>query len=307
MQKIITGAVVLAVGTVWAAAPAHAQNREHQQMAAELRIVQEQNQQLRATVNQLSQVLADLMAAMDANQRFEQQRFADLQTLLGSVETEVGVVRERVQDTETRIRTLSDDMGALQTTFLTLPAQVREVLNALQAPPPGDAALVNQTSANTPPPDAQGTEPPLPGPPPTPQVQLPPTAGLSPSTLYNTAYADYTTGQYDLAVQGFRQVLQYFPDAELADDAQFFIGEAYVLMGQFGEAIAAYDAVVQSYPQGGRADMASYKRGNALERLGNAEAARMTYEETLTNYPNSEGALFAKERLAWIASQQSGQ
>jgi simple sugar transport system permease protein len=63
MQKIVTGAVCLTLGTLLAAAPAGAQNREHQQMAADLRIVQEQNQQLRATVDRLSQVLADLMAA----------------------------------------------------------------------------------------------------------------------------------------------------------------------------------------------------------------------------------------------------
>jgi len=301
MQKIITGAVALTLGTLCAAAPAGAQNREHQQMAAELRIVQEQNQQLRATINQLSQVLTDVMAAMDANQRFQQQRFADLQTLLGSLETEVGVVRERVQDTETRIRTLGDDMGALQSTFLTLPAQIREVLSALQAPPPVDGDAVGQSSASTPP--DPGADVPLVPPAPPPQVALPPTAGLSPTMLYNTAYADYTTAQYDLAIQGFRQVLQYFPDAELADDAQYYIGEAYVHLSQFGEAIAAYDAVLQNYPQRERASIASYKRGNALERLGNVEAARATYEETLTTYPDSEGALFAKERLAFIASQ----
>jgi tol-pal system protein YbgF len=197
-------------------------------------------------------------------------------------------------------------MGALQSTFLSLPAKIQEVLDARQAPPPVDGGAVGQTSANTSTPPEQGPDVPLATPPPAPQVGLPPTAGLSPTILYNTAYADYTTAQYDLAIQGFRQVLQYFPDAELADDAQYYIGEAYVQMSQFGEAIAAYDAVLQRYPQGERASMASYKRGNALERLGNAEAARTTYEETMKQYPNSEGALFANERLGWIASQ-SGQ
>jgi tol-pal system protein YbgF len=303
MQKIVTGAVCLTLGTLLAAAPAGAQNREHQQMAADLRIVQEQNQQLRATVDRLSQVLADLMAAMDANQRFQQQRFADIQTLLGSLETEVGVVRERVQDTETRIRTLGDDMGALQSTFLTLPAQIREVLNARQEPPPGDGGAVGQTSLNTPP--DQGPDVPIGTPPPSqPTVALPPTAGLSPTMLYNAAYADYTSGQrYDLAIDGFRQVLQYFPQAELADDAQYYIGEAYVHLSQFGEAIAAYEAVLRNYPQGERASMASYKRGSTLERLGNVDAARTAYDETMNTYPNSEGALFAKERLGWVNTQ----
>ena len=207
-------------------------------------------------------------------------------------------MRERVQDTETRIRTLSDDMGALQTTFLTLPAQLRDVVSALQAPPPVDGA--GQTAGSLPP--AQGADAPL-VPPAPPTVSLPPTAGLSPSMLYNTAYTDYTSGQYELAIQGFRDVLQYFPDAELADDAQYYIGEAYVHLSQFGEAIGAYEAVVRNYPGRNQADMAAYKRGNALERLGNPEAARTAYEETVAQFPEGQGAEMAKARLQWLATQ----
>ena len=64
------------------ALPAAAQNREHQQMSAELRMLQEQTQQLGLTLAQLGEALKAINARMDATDLAAQKRFADQELLL---------------------------------------------------------------------------------------------------------------------------------------------------------------------------------------------------------------------------------
>ena len=73
--------------------------------------------------------------------------------------------------------------------------------------------------------------------------------GMTPRRLYETAYADYTAGQWSLAVQGFETYLKTFPKSELADDAQYYIGESYAGDSKFRDAAAAYERVIRDYPQ----------------------------------------------------------
>ena len=42
------------------------------------------------------------------------------------------------------------------------------------------------------------------------------------------AWADYTAGSYDLAIEGFTSYVRSFPKSEFADNAQFYIGESYL-------------------------------------------------------------------------------
>ena len=42
--------------------------------------------------------------------------------------------------------------------------------------------------------------------------------------MFDNAYADYTAGQYDLAIHGFQTYIHTFPLSDKADDAQLNIG-----------------------------------------------------------------------------------
>ena len=60
--------------------------------------------------------------------------------------------------------------------------------------------------------------------------------------------------------------MRTFPRTDLADDAQWYIGECYQQDGKFAEAVDAYNRVITNYPKGDRVPDAYYKRGIALER-----------------------------------------
>ena len=60
-----------------------------------------------------------------------------------------------------------------------------------------------------------------------------PPPNVSPQRTYDTAYSDYTAGQYDLAIDGFQTFLKYFPRHMNADDAQLNIGNALYNAGKY--------------------------------------------------------------------------
>ena len=118
--------------------------------------------------------------------------------------------------------------------------------------------------------------------------------------MYDTAFSDYTSGQYAQAITGFDQLIKNFPQAERADDAQFFVGESFSHLNRLQEAIDAYNLVIQKYPTGDQVDMAYYRRGFVEAQMGRAELARTTWEEVAKRYPESQGGLLAKQRLAGL-------
>ena len=119
----------------------------------------------------------------------------------------------------------------------------------------------------------------------------------SPRRMYDTAWADYTNAQWALAVEGFEAYLKTFPRSELADDAQFYIGQTYYADGRFKEAVSAFEEVLLAYPDGDVVPEASYKRGLALDRLGEVGRARQAFELLLANYPDSTMATLAQQAL----------
>lgn len=272
-------------GTV-SPSPAAAQNREHQQMAAELRMLQEQAQQLAITLAALNQAIAEsvkmLNARLDETGNAMRKSFADQKLLIDNMAGDLSRIRERTGDTNVRIGSLHEELEALRTTVQALQQ------TALSAPPPpvDPNAPVDPNVAAAPP------APPVP-----PPVALPSTAGLSPTRLYETAQADYFAGQWSSAISGFEAFLRAFPRSEQADDAQLYVGETYFAQNQWPEAIAAYNQVIQSYPGTNSVPVAYYKRGLTEERLGQTDAARASWEAAAKTFPDSDAGRLARQNL----------
>ena len=290
MQKIKTTAALWLALLSAIAAPAAAQNREHLQLAAELRMLQEQNQQLSLTLTQLTDALKAVNAKLDTSEEFQRRRFADQEVLVKNLGSDLGTIRERTQDTDTRLRTLKDEIDALRQTLLSLPTLIAQSqASAAPVDPSNPLAPTNPPDGAT-----QAPRPP-------PVLTLPDTAGLSPNRLFDTAFSDYSSSQYASAIAGFQQVIKNFPTAERADDAQFFIGESLIFMNRLPEAVDAYNLVIQQYPSGDQVDMAYYRRGFAESSMGRTDAARASFEEVIKRFPNSQGASLAKQRLAGLS------
>jgi tol-pal system protein YbgF len=272
--------------------PAAAQNREHQQLAADVRMLQEQTQHMALTLAAQNQALTEALKAitsrLDATNETMRKGFADQRLLVDELSDAVGVIRERSDDTNVRIGALREELEALRATVQAL-QQV-----TLAPPAPTEPLDPNAPAPATPAPVAPATP-------------IPSSAGLSPARLFEPARTDYFAGQFSSAILGFEAFLRAFPRSEQADDAQFYIGESQAGQNQWADAVAAYNQVIQNYPGADKVPDAYYKRGLAQERLGQTDAARASYETLIKSFPASTAAMLARQNLDRLTRAQKPQ
>ncbi|MBI4482468.1 MAG: tol-pal system protein YbgF [Acidobacteria bacterium] len=129
------------------------------------------------------------------------------------------------------------------------------------------------------------------------QVPLVPGGSPAPDQIYYNAYSDFLQGHYDLAIQGFRDYLQSYKETELADNAQYYIGESHYSTAKFNEALLAYDQVIHLYPQGDKVAPSYLKKGLALIELQHNEDAIVQLQAVVKNFPTSPEANTARQKL----------
>ena len=272
MKRLLVLIFAAFVAALAADRPVTAADREHQQMVADLRMLQEETVRLQLLLGTLGETLKIVMAKLDEQAGTDRKAFADQKLLVDNVADGVRILREKVDDTNVRISSLSQELEALRTS---IPPLSPPTTNLLIDPETGE--LFEQVG------------------PPAPIVPVSP--GVSPQRMYDTAWADYTTGQWMLAIQGFEAYIKTFPRSELADDAQFYIGQTYYADGRFEEAVAAFGQALATYPEGSVVPEASYKQALSLDRLGETERAKASFTFVIESYPESTMAPLAQQAL----------
>jgi tol-pal system protein YbgF len=111
------------------------------------------------------------------------------------------------------------------------------------------------------------------------------------------AWADYTAGSYDLAIEGFSSYVRSFPKSESADNAQYYIGQSYYQRGRWPEAVDAFNRVISTYPRSDVIGNAYYQRGLSYERMNQPERSRADYEYVLKTAADTDAGRLAKQRL----------
>jgi TolA-binding protein len=270
-MAILVLAVAIAVTT-----PADAANKEQQQMMADLRILQEQSQQMQNLLGSLTGSLSDALkvvsARIDEQTNSNRKALADHKLVMDNLSNDVRVIRERLDDNNVRIGSLTQEVDAL-----------RQSMQMFGGRPP----LIASSDSGTPS-GATGTA--SAAPPPMP-------VGMSPQKLWDGAYSDFTAGQWDLAIQGFDMYIKSFPKSDQADNAQVNIGNAYLNDGKPDKAVEAYDKAIRNYPGGDAVPEAYYKKGLALQNLRNLDGARAAWEYAVKTFPESDGGRMSKQRL----------
>lgn len=118
-----------------------------------------------------------------------------------------------------------------------------------------------------------------------------------PEAMYQAAYSDIASGRYNLAREAFQTYLKQFSDTEVADNAQYWIGECNYATGDFAGAVAEFQKVVDNYPKGDKVPAALLKIGHSYSRLRNTEEANKCYRRLVQKYPKTSEASVARERL----------
>jgi tol-pal system protein YbgF len=122
----------------------------------------------------------------------------------------------------------------------------------------------------------------------------------SPTTaavLYREAYDSYQKGDVESSRKKFEAFLGQYPNTELSDNAQFWIGEIYFQKKDYERSILEYEKVVTKYPEGDKVPAALFKQAMAFSELGDKTNARNLLRRVVERYPTSDQADMAKKRL----------
>ena len=103
-----------------------AQSRREMQMMADIRMLQEQTQQLQqqlaAAIEQLTATLKTINARVDEQAAATRKSFADQKLAVDQFGTDLRVVRERIDENNVRITSLSQEVEALRLAIPQFPA-----------------------------------------------------------------------------------------------------------------------------------------------------------------------------------------
>jgi len=114
---------------------------------------------------------------------------------------------------------------------------------------------------------------------------------------YRAAVGLVKAGKYDAAIAALRAFIARHPRHDYADNAQYWIGEAYYAQDDYAHALTELRAVIEVYPRGNKVPDALVKLGYAYQAMGQGDKARAVLEQVVTRYPKSEPAALAVKRL----------
>jgi tol-pal system protein YbgF len=129
--------------------------------------------------------------------------------------------------------------------------------------------------------------------------------GSDDKPAYQSAFGLLKDGQYDRAIAAFQKFLASFPASQLADNGQYWLGEAYYVNRSFPEAQAAFQRVVDKYPQSRKRPDALLKIGYCQYELKQPELAKNTLTVVTTQFPDTPAAHLAQQRLEKMAAEKN--
>ena len=128
-------------------------------------------------------------------------------------------------------------------------------------------------------------------------------AGAADTVSYQAAFALLKGNQYDQAIQAFQSFLSTYPTSPLADNAQYWLGEAYYVNRSFPEALAAFQKVIDKYPDSRKVPDALLKVGYCDYELKQYKAAKDALTQVQSTYGDTPAAHLAQQRLERMASE----
>ena len=132
------------------------------------------------------------------------------------------------------------------------------------------------------------------------EINVPAPAGTvtNPTEIYQAAYRDYQRGNFDLAIEGFREFLSAAPSgSDLEDNAAYWIGESLFSQKKYREAIGQFDSVVSRYPKSDKVPGSLLKKGYSYISIGENAQGVVQLQYVVHEHPRSHEATLARQKL----------
>jgi tol-pal system protein YbgF len=127
-----------------------------------------------------------------------------------------------------------------------------------------------------------------------------PGSAATEQAAYSQAFDALKAQNYAAAITGFRSFLSTYPASPIAENAQYWLGEAHYAKGEYDQAATAFRTVGERWPSSRKSPDALLKLGFSQIEMKQLGQARVTLSDVTRKYPDSDAAKLAAERLRRI-------
>jgi tol-pal system protein YbgF len=114
---------------------------------------------------------------------------------------------------------------------------------------------------------------------------------------YLAAYELVKNKHFDDALVAMQTFINKYPHGGYTANAQYWLGELYMVKHNFPKAIAHFELVLKQFPGSSKAAASTLKIGYALAASGKDNEARSRLQQVLKNYPDTPTAQLAAIKL----------
>jgi tol-pal system protein YbgF len=118
--------------------------------------------------------------------------------------------------------------------------------------------------------------------------------------LYDNSLTSFKEEEFQQAMDGFHQFLREYPKSDRADNAQFWIGECFMVQKEYEKAILEYQKVIKNYPRGNKVPIAMLRQAGAFMEIKEETSYKLLLKKIVKKYPDSDEAKIAKAKLKKI-------
>jgi tol-pal system protein YbgF len=278
-------AIALLAGIVnFAPVRAHAVSKEMVELQTQVQQLLDMVQRLQSTIDGRFGVIQHLVeqTADNANRMsatvtdLQQKVAAQNEALAGKVDTASG----QVQSLNDSMDELKSRVGKLQETLNALQSQMQNMQSAPGSQSPQGAPSQQASGAASGPvgPPAQNAAPPL-------------------EDTFQAGVRDFNGAKYNVAQGEFQDIMQYYPNDDLAGQAQFYLGEIAYRQQDYPDAVKAYNSVLESYATSNKAPAAQLHKGLALLAMNKRNPGIEELRSLIRKHPQTPEAAQARARL----------
>ena len=119
---------------------------------------------------------------------------------------------------------------------------------------------------------------------------------------YLAAYELVKNKKFDEALIAMQTFVTQHPQGGYTANAQYWLGELYMVKKNYPEAIEHFEVVLQQFPSSSKSAASLLKIGYALAASGKKQDAIIRLQQVVKNYPDTNTAQLAKTKLGSLGN-----
>lgn len=117
---------------------------------------------------------------------------------------------------------------------------------------------------------------------------------------YLAAYELVKNKRYDDALNSMNQFVQKYPRGGYTANAQYWLGELYLVKKDYAQAVEHFNVVLQQFATSSKSAASMLKVGYAYDAMGNKPEAKKYLQQVVRAYPDTPTAQLANSKLQTI-------